>query len=67
MWLHPKSIHAPCNLARRNGMNIIVGLAVIVLVGWIVISLLPTLLPIIGYAIVGLIVLVGIGALFGRK
>lgn len=48
-------------------MNVIVGAAVLVFIGWVVISILPTLLPFIGYAIVGLIALAVIGKVFGKS
>ncbi len=48
-------------------MNVIIGLALLVLVGWITVTLLPVLLPVIGLAIVGLVVLMLFGAIFGKK
>lgn len=38
-------------------MQIIFGLATIIGIGWLVIQILPVVLPFIGYAIVGIVVI----------
>ena len=47
-------------------MQTVIGFAVLALIGWIAISILPTILPYIGYAAVGLIVIFVIGAVAGK-
>ncbi len=46
-------------------MQVIIGLAIIIGLGWLVIQILPVVLPFIGYAIVGLIALFVIGKVLG--
>ncbi len=36
-------------------MQAILGLAVIIAIGWLIIQILPTILPFVGYAIVGML------------
>ena len=46
-------------------MQAIFGLAIIVAIGWVVIQILPTVLPLIGYAIVGALALFILAKVFG--
>ena len=50
---------------KANVMQTIIGWAIIIGIGWLVIQILPTLLPFIGYAIVGLLALFILIKLFG--
>ena len=45
-------------------MEVLTGLAIIVVIGWFVIELLPLLLPLIGYAVIGIAVLALFSAIF---
>lgn len=45
-------------------MEALTGLAIIVVIGWFVIELLPLLLPLVGYAIVGVAMLALFSAIF---
>lgn len=46
-------------------MQAILGLALIVGIGWVIIQILPTVLPIIGYGIVGLLAIFILAKMFG--
>ena len=46
-------------------MQAIFGLAMIVAIGWVIIQILPTVLPLIGYGIVGLLAIFILAKIFG--
>lgn len=48
-------------------MHAILWIIGLIVVGWVAIAILPAILPFIGYAIVGLLVLMVIGALLGKR
>ena len=46
-------------------LRAIVGIVSLIFIGWIGVMLLPVLLPLIGYAIAGVVVLMIFAAIFG--
>lgn len=51
---------------KETNLREIVFLGVLIFLGWVVVSILPVILPYIGYAFVGLLAIGFLSAIFGK-